>query len=69
MSEIGLASIAIRWILMHPEVSVVIPGASRASQVYENVRAAALPPLDDAQMQSVRDIYDRYLRETIHPQW
>ena len=64
-----LAPIAIRWILMHPEVSVVIPGASQASQVLDNVRAAELPPLTEAQMQAVRDIYDQYLRETIHPQW
>ena len=64
-----LASIAIRWILMHPQVSVVIPGASRASQVRENVRAAELAPLTDAQMTAVQSIYDRYLREIIHPQW
>ncbi len=54
---------------MHPEVSVVIPGASRAEQVVSNIRAAELPPLTDGQMQAVREIYDRYLRESIHPQW
>ncbi len=64
-----LAPIAIRWILMHPEVSVVIPGASRASQVEDNIRAAGLPPLTEAQMRAVSEIYDRYLREIIHPQW
>ena len=32
-------------------------------------RAAELPPLTDAQMQAVTEIYDRYLREIIHPQW
>ena len=64
-----LAPYAIRWILMHPEVSVVIPGASRAEQVAANVKAAELPALTDQQMQAVREIYDRYLRETIHPQW
>ncbi len=64
-----LAPIAIRWILMHPEVSVVIPGASRASQVYDNVRAAELAPLTEEQMKAVREVYDQYLRETIHPQW
>ncbi len=64
-----LAPLAIRWVLMHPEVSVVIPGASRASQVEENVRAAALPPLTQAQMQGIREVYDRMLREIIHPQW
>ena len=64
-----LAPYAIRWILMHPEVSVVIPGASRAEQVGSNVQAAALPPLTDEQMDAVRNVYDRYLRPTIHPQW
>ena len=64
-----LAPYAIRWILMHPEVSVVIPGASKAAQVASNVKAAELPPLTDTQMKAVADIYDRYLRESIHPQW
>lgn len=64
-----LAPIAIRWILMHPEVSVVIPGASRTAQVTENVKAAALPPLTHEQMDAVTSIYDRILRSTIHPQW
>ena len=64
-----LAPIAIRWVLMHPEVSVVIPGASRAAQVLDNVQAAELPPLTEEQMQAVRRIYDQYLRGIIHPQW
>ena len=64
-----LAPIAIRWVLMHTAVSVVIPGASRAAQVQDNVKAAELPPLTDAQMQAVRQIYDQYLRKIIHPQW
>ena len=64
-----LAPIAIRWVLMHPEVSVVIPGASRANQVLDNIKAADMPPLTDAQMQAVREIYGRYLKDIIHPQW
>lgn len=64
-----LAPMAIRWVLMHPEISVVIPGASRASQVLDNVQAAQLPPLTEEQMQAAERIYDQYLREIIHPQW
>lgn len=64
-----LAPIAIRWILMHDAVSVVIPGASRSFQLKENIRAAETEPLTEAQMQAVQDIYDRYLRDIIHPQW
>lgn len=54
---------------MHPEISVVIPGAGRAAQVADNVRAAQLPPLTEAQMQAVERVYNQYLRQTIHPQW
>ena len=64
-----LAPWAIRWILMHPEVSVVIPGASKAAQVSANVKAAELPALTQAQMDAVSAVYDRYLRAIIHPQW
>ena len=64
-----LAPLAIRWVLMHPEVSVVIPGASKASQVEANVRAAETPDLTEEEMKGVQEIYDRYLREIIHPQW
>jgi aryl-alcohol dehydrogenase-like predicted oxidoreductase len=65
----NLAHTAIRWVLMHPEVSVVIPGASKTAQVLENVKAAELPPLTDVQMAAVRRIYDENLRDIIHPQW
>ena len=64
-----LAPYAIRWILMHPAISVVIPGASKASQVASNVKAAELPPLTKEQTKAVIDIYNRFLRQTIHPQW
>lgn len=61
---------ALRWILMNDAVSVVIPGASRASQVEANLRAAeAVPELTAEQMAGVKAIYDKYLRDTIHPQW
>lgn len=65
----NLAPFAIRWVLMHKEVSVVIPGASRASQVKENVVAAELEDLTPAQMKAVDEIYDRYLKREIHTQW
>ena len=64
-----LAPLAIRWTLMFPAVSVVIPGASRAEQVISNVRAAELPALTPDRMKAVTEIYDKYLRDIIHPQW
>ena len=47
----------------------MIPGASKTAQVLENVKAAELSPLTEAQMAAVRKIYDEKLRDLIHPQW
>ncbi|HEX6037255.1 aldo/keto reductase [Longimicrobium sp.] len=64
-----LAQLALRWILMFPEVTTVIPGARNTRQAEDNVRAAELPPLTDAQMEHVRAVYDRWFRESVHPRW
>lgn len=60
---------ALRWILMHGAVSVVIPGASKHEQVLSNIKAAQLPPLTDEQMAGVNAIYDIYIRESVHKNW
>ncbi|MBP5283405.1 MAG: aldo/keto reductase [Treponema sp.] len=60
---------ALKWILMHEEVSAVIPGASRAEQVSSNVRASGIPPLSAEQMTAVREVYDRYIRALVHDSW
>lgn len=67
--EGDLAALALRWILMYDEVSVVIPGASKSSQLEANVVAGQLPPLTNEQMQSVKAIYDKYIREEVHGLW
>jgi aryl-alcohol dehydrogenase-like predicted oxidoreductase len=64
-----MAQLALRWILMFPEVSAAIPGARNARQTEDNVRAASLPPLTDEAMQRVRDVYDRYVRSQVHHRW
>lgn len=64
-----LAAIAIRWILMFDSVSIVIPGASRASQLVSNLKAAELPALSSDQMEKVKLLYETRLKDIIHPQW
>ncbi|MEJ2287268.1 MAG: aldo/keto reductase [Deinococcales bacterium] len=64
-----LAQLALRWILMHPAVSVVIPGARRPDQVHDNVRASELPPLPPEAMQRVRQVYDAHIRAQVHERW
>ncbi|HMB21745.1 MAG TPA: aldo/keto reductase, partial [Anaerolineales bacterium] len=64
-----MAQMALRWILMAPQVSCTIPGAKRPSQVEENVLAADLPALSDETMARVRAIYDRLVRPQVHHYW
>ena len=64
-----MAQMALRWILMYPEVSCAIPGAKRPDQAEDNLRAADLPPLSDSTMAKIREIYDRHLRPEVHQLW
>ncbi|HLV34529.1 MAG TPA: aldo/keto reductase [Spirillospora sp.] len=64
-----MAQYALRWILMFDAVSCVIPGAKRPDQVVDNVGAASLPALSDAEMARVRAIYDQYIFDQVHHRW
>jgi aryl-alcohol dehydrogenase-like predicted oxidoreductase len=64
-----LPQFALRWILMFDAVSCVIPGVRRPSQMEDNARAAALPPLSPDQMDAVREIYDADIRPLVHHRW
>ena len=64
-----LAPYAIKWILMHDAVSVVIPGASKQEQVYSNVKASQLPELTKEQMDQVTNIYNKYIGNSVHSNW
>jgi aryl-alcohol dehydrogenase-like predicted oxidoreductase len=64
-----MAQLALRWILMFDAVSCAIPGAKRPDQAEDNVHAAELPPLTEAQMTKVREVYDKYIREQVHYRW
>ena len=64
-----IAPYALKWILMHDEISAVIPGASRAEQVTMNLRAAEMPPLSEAQMRGVEEIYNKYIRADVQDKW
>ena len=65
----SMAQLALRWILMFPEVTSAIPGAKNAEQAEGNVQAAALPPLSDETMRRVREVYDTYIRPQVHQRW
>ncbi len=64
-----LAQLALRWILMFDAVSCVIPGASRAEQALDNVRASDLPALTDEQMAAARSVYEKRIKPLVHHRW
>jgi aryl-alcohol dehydrogenase-like predicted oxidoreductase len=66
---ISLTQFALRWILMFDAVTCTIPGAKRKEQVEENISAAELSPLTEKTMSEVRNIYDKYIRESVHHYW
>lgn len=60
-----LAAWAIRWILDHPGVTTVIPGASKVAQVESNMAASGFPPLSKVTHQQLRLLYDEKIRPVI----
>jgi aryl-alcohol dehydrogenase-like predicted oxidoreductase len=64
-----LAQLALRWILMHPAVSTVIPGARSPEQSRANAAAAKLPELSDDTLAAIRDLYDRRIKDQVENRW
>jgi aryl-alcohol dehydrogenase-like predicted oxidoreductase len=67
-SDFTLTDLALKWILMHPEVSVVIPGAKNKLQVENNVKASDLNEIGQV-MSKINLIYDEMIKEDIHHRW
>jgi aryl-alcohol dehydrogenase-like predicted oxidoreductase len=65
----SLAQLALRWILMFDGVSTIIPGGKNPRQVEDNSGASALPALSEQQMRSVRTVYERHIRPSVHQRW
>ncbi|MFW5972131.1 MAG: aldo/keto reductase [Bacillota bacterium] len=66
---ITMAQFALKWILMNDAVSCVIPGGKKPHQVRENAEASELPDLSPQVMDKVKEIYDEYIRESVHHLW
>jgi aryl-alcohol dehydrogenase-like predicted oxidoreductase len=63
------AQAALRWIIQQPGVTTVIPGARGPDQARQNAAAAALPPLTQAELSAIEDLYDRRIRALVHDRW
>jgi len=64
-----LAHVALRWILMHEEVSCIIPGASSPEQVRTNLLSGEFPPLSEVQMTAINRLYTDEIKPLVHQLW
>lgn len=60
-----MAQWSLRWILDHPEVTTVIPGATKILQVKSNVAASDLSPLPKEKHAKLRALYDEKIKPVI----
>ena len=66
----NLSAMALKWILMFPEISCVIPGASRPDQMLANLHAADLPEFAPEIMVKIKQIYKTYVSSNLaEAQW
>jgi len=64
-----LPQMALKWILMHEEVSTVIAGGKTPLQVTENCVASELPNLNEETMGKVKKIYEQHIKPMVHYRW
>jgi aryl-alcohol dehydrogenase-like predicted oxidoreductase len=64
-----MAAFALRWILMHEAVTVVIPGARNGEQAKANAAASDLAALSADDMAAAKDTYDRLIAPHVHHRW
>ena len=64
----SLSTLALKWILSHDEVSVVIPGAANKSQVEINASTSDLGNISDI-IPQINSIYDKLIKADVHNRW
>lgn len=65
----SMAQFALRWILMHAAVTVVIPGARNGEQAKANAAASDLAALSADVMAASREVYERLIAPHVHHRW
>lgn len=65
----SMAQFALRWILMHETVTVVIPGARNGEQAKANAAASDLAALSAEVMAASREVYERLIAPHVHHRW
>ena len=63
-----LTDLALKWILTHEAVSVVIPGATNKVQVEANTRASDLNEISSL-IPKIKSIYEELIKPDVHNRW
>ena len=66
--DFSLTDLALKWILSHDEVTVVIPGAKNKLQAQLNTRASEMNNINTI-MKSISNIYQSYFKDDVHSRW
>ena len=63
-----LADLALKWILMHKEITVVIPGAKNKQQAENNVLASDKEDISEI-ISKINLVYDELIRSDVQDRW
>jgi aryl-alcohol dehydrogenase-like predicted oxidoreductase len=64
----SLSDLALKWILAHKEVTVVIPGAVNKKQVEMNTNVSNLEDITDL-LPEIEAIYENTIKADVHSRW
>ena len=64
----SLSDVALKWILMHDAVTVVIPGATNKNHVGKNSRASELADISSI-VHEINSIYEDFIKPDVHNRW
>lgn len=64
----SLSDLALKWILSHKEVTVVIPGATNKKQVSSNAKVTDLKDISTI-MPQIKNIYEELIKPDVHNRW
>ncbi len=67
-NNLSLSELALKWILMHDAVSVVIPGAVNKFEVQMNANASELEDIYYL-LPKINSIYEKLIKPDVHNRW
>jgi aryl-alcohol dehydrogenase-like predicted oxidoreductase len=61
----AMATLALRWVLDHPAVTTVIPGATKPQQAVTNAQASRVPSFTPLQQEQLKSLYEAEIKPLI----